>query len=176
MDLITRLPPVKSKDAILTIVNQGCLWAVIYLPCSTMITGPGIAQLYHDHILRWFRLPTKVISDRDPRFTLHFGKAFVVRLGVEQNLSTAFHLQMDGLSEWKNQWIKQYLRLVTSAAPKDWTWWLALTLAVHNNQRNATTGLLLNQVLLRYDVMLNPGDMPTTTNETTEEHNHVMAE
>jgi hypothetical protein len=63
MDLITGLPPVKGKDAILTIVDQGCSHTMIFLPCSTTITGLGIAQLYHDHIYRWFRLPTKIISN-----------------------------------------------------------------------------------------------------------------
>jgi hypothetical protein len=99
MDLIMGLPPVKGKDAILMVVDQGCSCMAIFLPCSTTITGPGIMQLYHNHIFRWFGLPTKIISDRDPRFTSHFGKAFAVWLGIEQNLSTAFHPQTDGLSE-----------------------------------------------------------------------------
>jgi hypothetical protein len=98
-----------------------------------MITGPGIAQLYHNHIFWWFGLPTKIISDRDLRFTSHFSKTLMTRLGIEQNISMAFHPQMDGLSEWKNQWIEQYLRLVTSMAPEDWTQWLALASAMHNN-------------------------------------------
>jgi hypothetical protein len=114
MDLITRLPPVKGKDAILTIVDQGCSHAAIFLLCSTTIIEPGITQLYHNHVFWWFGLPTKIISDRDLRFTLHFGRAFVAWLGIEQNLSMAFHPQMDGLSEWKNQWIEQYLRLTAS--------------------------------------------------------------
>ena len=66
MDLITRLPTIRGKDAILTIVDQGCSCAAIFLLCSTTITGPGIAQLYHDHVFRWFGLPTKIISNQDP--------------------------------------------------------------------------------------------------------------
>ena len=66
MDLITGLPTHRGYDAILTIVNQGCSRAAIFLPCSTTITGPGIAQLYLNHVYRWFSLPDKVISDRDP--------------------------------------------------------------------------------------------------------------
>src|SRR5260221_5994667 len=103
MDLITGLPIHQGKDAILTIVDQGCSRAAIFLPCATTITGPGIAQLYMDHVYRWFGLPTKVISDRDPRFTSHFGKALTTKLGIQQNLTTAFHPQTDGLSERKNQ-------------------------------------------------------------------------
>jgi hypothetical protein len=64
---------------------------------------------------------------------LSLQQALMMQLGVEQNISMAFHPQMDGLSKWKNQWIEQYLRLVSSTAPKDWTYWLALASAIHNN-------------------------------------------
>ncbi len=99
MDLITGLPPIRGHDAILTIVDHRCSRSAIFLPCSTTITGVGIAQLYLEHVYRWFGLLTKLITDRDPRFTSHFGKALTMRLGIQQNLSTAFHPQTDGLSE-----------------------------------------------------------------------------
>jgi hypothetical protein len=73
MDLITGLPTCNGKDTILTIVDHGCSRAAVFLPCTTTITGAGIAQLYLDNVYRWFGLPTKVISDRDPHFTSHFG-------------------------------------------------------------------------------------------------------
>src|SRR6266566_6857132 len=101
MDLITGLPTHKGKNAILTIVDQGCSRAAIFLPCNTTITGPGIAQLYLDNVYRWFRLPSKIISDRDPRFTSHFSKALTNKLQTQRNVSTAFHPQTDGLSERK---------------------------------------------------------------------------
>ena len=50
MDLITGLPLRNGKDAILTIVDHGCSRAAVFLPCSTNITGPGIAQLYLEHV------------------------------------------------------------------------------------------------------------------------------
>jgi len=115
MDLITGLPPIWGKDAILTIIDQGCSYAAIFLAYDMMIIGPGITQLYLDHIYRWFGLPTKVISDWDPCFMSHFGKGLAKKLGIQQNLSTAFHPQTDSLLEWKNQWVEQYLWLVTSA-------------------------------------------------------------
>jgi len=96
------------------------------------------------------------------------------KLGIQQNLSTAFHPQTDSLSEQKNQWVEQYLWLVTSAAPKDWTQWLALASAVHNNQRNNTTSLLPNQVLLGYNVTLIPDLVPSVINETAEERVKLM--
>jgi len=174
MDLITGLPPRNGKNAILTLVDHGCSRAAIFLPCSDTITGPGIAQLYLDNVYRWFGLPTKMISDRDPRFTSHFGKALTQKLGIQQNLSTAFHPQTDGLSERKNQWVEQYLRLVTSMQPKDWTEWLSMATAVHNNRKNATTGVSPNQVLLGYDIPLIPDHMGLSNNEGAEKQLDIM--
>jgi hypothetical protein len=97
-------------------------------------------------------------------------------LGVEQNISTAFHLQTDGLSEWKNQWVKQYLRLVTLAAPEDWMHWLVLASVVHNNQKNMMMGLSPNQVLLGYEVTLNPGVTLLTNTKLANERYQIMVE
>ena len=61
--------------------------------------GLSIATLYLKNIYPWFGLPRKIITDRDPRFTSHFGQALTARIGVQQNISTAFHPQTDGFSE-----------------------------------------------------------------------------
>jgi RNase H-like domain found in reverse transcriptase/Integrase zinc binding domain/Chromo (CHRromatin Organisation MOdifier) domain len=169
MDLIMGLPPVKDKDTILTIVDQGCSCVAIFLPCSMTIIGVGIAKQYQDHVFWWFRLPTKIISDRDTRFTSHFSKALMAWLSIDQNLSTAFHPQTDSLSERKDQWVEQYLCLVTSATPEDWKQWLALASAIHNNRRNVTTGLSPNQILLGYDITPNLSITPQTLVESAEE-------
>jgi hypothetical protein len=63
MDLITNLPPSEGYDAILTIVDHGCTRAAVFLPCKTSITGEHVANLYYDHVYKWFGLPSKMISD-----------------------------------------------------------------------------------------------------------------
>jgi len=63
-----------------------------------------------------------------------------------------------------------------SAAPKDWTQWLALATAIHNNCKNSTTGLSPNQIILGYDLKLNLVITIPSTNETTEERIHLMEE
>ena len=75
MDLIMGLPAQGKFDAILTIIDHRCSRAALFLPCTTHISGAGIAQLYLNHIYPWYGLPRKIISDRDPRFTSHFRKA-----------------------------------------------------------------------------------------------------
>src|SRR5258707_12242449 len=87
MDLITGLPARWGVDAILTIVDQGYSRAALFLPCTTTITIPQIAQLYLDNVYQWFGLPIKVITDQYPSFTSHFGWALAEKLGIQQNLS-----------------------------------------------------------------------------------------
>ena len=82
MDLITGLPMQRGLDAILTIVDHGCSRVAIFLPCSIHISRAGVTQLYLNHIYPWYGLPQKVISDKDPRFTSHFGKALTKQLGI----------------------------------------------------------------------------------------------
>jgi RNase H-like domain found in reverse transcriptase/Integrase zinc binding domain/Chromo (CHRromatin Organisation MOdifier) domain len=169
MDLITGLPKSDGYDAILTIVDHGCSRGAIFLPCSTTITGTGIAKLYLENVFRWFGLPRRIISDRNPRFTSHFGKAITQALGITQNLSTVFHPQTDGLSERKNQWVEQYLRLICTNQD-DWARWLPMATAVHNNARNATTGFSPNTLLLGWEPPLSLDQITPTSNQKTEDY------
>ena len=75
---------------------------------------------------------------------------------------------MDSLSERKNQWVEQYLCLITSTSLEAWTYWIVITTAVHNNRQNATTKLSPNEILLGYETELLPMKMTESTNEATE--------
>ena len=66
MDLITDLPKSEEHDSVLTIVNQECLKAAKFIPCSKMIDGPGVTRLYLIHLVPLFGLPKRIISNRDP--------------------------------------------------------------------------------------------------------------
>ena len=46
MNLITDLPKSNGFNAILTITDQSCSKAVKFIPCTTAITGEGVATLY----------------------------------------------------------------------------------------------------------------------------------
>jgi hypothetical protein len=100
---------------------------------------------------------------------LHFWKSMMERLHIQQNLSTSNHLQTDGSSERTNQWIEQTLRILTTLLPDAWPWWLALATAIYNNRRNGTTSLLLNQILIRYDIPIIPQEGIITNNALIED-------
>ena len=164
MDLITQLPNSTGYDTILTIVDHGCSRAAIFLPCKTSVLGEGIAALYLKNVYPWFGIPTKVITDRDPRFMSHFAKALCTQLGVQQNISTTYHPQTDGLSERKNQWVEQFLRLLTMNDQGQWSQWLPIATAVHNRAVNSSTGSSPIEMILGYKPPLDYRSSPATLN------------
>jgi hypothetical protein len=120
MDLITDLPKSEGYDTILTIVDQGCSKATKFIPCNKTIDAEGVAREYLHHLVPWFGIPKQIISDRDPRFASRFSRTLCHNLGIQQNISTAFHPRTDGQTERMNAWVEQYLRLWTTGRQTNW--------------------------------------------------------
>jgi hypothetical protein len=106
LDFIVKLPVSQGYDSILTITDQGCTKAAIFIPCNEDITAEETAALYIKHVFAHFGLPTKVISDRDPRFMSKFIQAACKVTGINHAPSTAYHPRTDGQSERSNQWLE----------------------------------------------------------------------
>jgi hypothetical protein len=99
VDFITKLPPSQGFDSILTITDHSCTKAVRFIPCTEAIIAEGTAQLFLQKVFCHYGLPTKIISDRDPRFTSRFTRELCHLLAIQQNISTAYHPRTDGQSE-----------------------------------------------------------------------------
>ena len=82
MDLITDLPKSDSFDSILTIVDQGCSKAAKFIPYHKTIDGPDVALEYLKHLVPWFGIPSRIISDCDPHFASTFFQALCCNLGI----------------------------------------------------------------------------------------------
>ena len=111
MDLITDLLTSHGYNSILTIIDHGCFKAAVFLPCHKMIDVMGVASLYAQRVFSFYGVPHHVISDQDSQFTAQFAKELCCVLNISQNLSTAYHPQMDGQSERVNQCVEQYLHI-----------------------------------------------------------------
>jgi len=82
MDLITNLSKSQGFNSVLTIVDQGCSKAAKFIPCHKTINGPGVANEYLKHLVPWFGLPKRIISDCNPHFTSAFAQEMCKALGV----------------------------------------------------------------------------------------------
>jgi Integrase zinc binding domain/Chromo (CHRromatin Organisation MOdifier) domain len=150
IDFIVKLPISNRYDSILTIMDHDCSKAVIFLPCNETINTLEVAELYARHIFPHYRLPLKVISDRDPRFTANFTKELCETIGIKQNISSAYHPQTDGQSERTNQSLEQYLRAFCGSKQDQWAHWLPIAQYTKNSWPHATTKKMPYDLILGY--------------------------
>ena len=125
-----------------------------------MIDATGVAALYSTRIFPFYGVPKRIISDQDPRFTTQFIQQLCTTLGIDQNLSTAYHPQMDGQLEQANQRVEQYLQIYGNKEKDDWVDLLLLAQFVYNSWKNKSIGAT------PFDLLI--GHTPTIQLQTSE--------
>jgi hypothetical protein len=138
-DMIGPLPKSRSYNTIVTMVDVKTK-AIKLEPADVTIMARGIAMVMRDRVFREEGLPAKVISDRGPQIVSRFMKELYSLLGIEGNLSTAYHPQMDGKTERMNWEVEKYLQMFTNFQQDDWVDWLPLAEFAYNNVINESTG------------------------------------
>jgi transposase InsO family protein len=119
MDYVTGLPECEGNDPFWVVVDR--LSKMRHLvPCRTTIDARGLAEMFLKEVVRLHGLPMTVTSDRGPQFAAVFWKRLCERLGVDRQLSTAFHPQTNGQTERMNGSMEQYLQIFTSHQQDDW--------------------------------------------------------
>ncbi len=120
MDFIGPLPTTaRGFDMTFTVVDRFSR-LVRFVPCMMTCTAADVAQLFWDHWVTKFVMPSKIISDRDTRFTSHFWKSLLSLLNYKLAMSTAYHPQSDGLSERFHRSIEEVLRSYVGVRQTDW--------------------------------------------------------
>jgi hypothetical protein len=143
-------------------MDHDCSKATIFIPCVEEISGEETAALYAKHVFTRYGLPTKIISDRDLRFASKFTRELCKLLGIQQNISTAYHPRTDGQSEQSNQWLEQYLQFWVNERQDDWVQYLPLAEFAHNNWTNESTCESLFHTLMGYHPRADYSGTPST--------------
>ena len=146
VDFVVKLPLSKGSDSILTVTDQGCTKAVILVPCREDMGAEAVAELFKERVFPYTGIPTKLISDRDTRFTSSWFKELCCALGVDQNISTAYHPQTDGQSERTKQTMEGLLRIFCNHQADNWVEWLAMVQYIINSRPSSTTKKALYEV------------------------------
>jgi len=119
MDFMGPLPISKNYDYLLVIIDR--LTSQVHLvPTTTCITPKEVAWLFLMEVVRLHRVPESIVSDWDMKFTSSFWKELHWLMGTKLIMSTAFHPQTDGMTEWANRLIGQVLRALVCNDQKDW--------------------------------------------------------
>jgi transposase InsO family protein len=139
VDFITKLPESHGCDMILTITDHDSTKAVILIPCREDMGSEEVARLFRDHAFPYTRIPKRIISDRDMRFTSQFFKELCAQLEIKQNMSSAYHPQTDGQSKRTNQTVETILRIFCNHQQDNWADWLKVAQYMINSHPSSTT-------------------------------------
>jgi hypothetical protein len=139
MDFIVELPKCSAGfNAILTVVCRLSKQAH-FIPLHTTATAQEVAKLFVAHIFRLHGLPSRIVSDRDPKFVSHFWTESMKLLGVTKSLSSGYHPQTDGQTEIVNRQIEQMLRCYLNHKMNNWSDLLPLLEFAYNDSVSQST-------------------------------------
>jgi len=156
LDWITKLPLlIKMKNdqkynSILTVVCCVTKYALfIFIQDDT--TAADFAELFFEHVECHFDFLRSIVTDRNSCIISDFWWEVCKIEMIKQQLSTAYHLQMNDQSETLNWIIKNYLRAYTSEDQTMWAKLLFLVQFAYNNSCNHIIQMSSNKLLHEFD-------------------------
>ena len=141
IDWVTGLPSsgAEGYDAFMSVTDKTTKILAI-IPAKKTDSAPQSAARLFQGWVRYYGLPSVIISDRDSRFTSNFWRQLAKQMGVKQAMTTAYHAQADGQSERSNQEIEIALRHYVDNSGAHWHDHLAMVEIAHNSSVHASTG------------------------------------
>ena len=118
--------------------------AIILRPTLSTATARDCGSLFFDALVSRGFLPTRLITDRDPRFVSDFWTELMSRLHIDCKLISAYHQQADPAERYI-QTIQTLLRLYV--IDDEWVDCLPFVELVINNTPNSSTGFSPNQLM-----------------------------
>ncbi|GJW48773.1 reverse transcriptase domain-containing protein [Tanacetum coccineum] len=107
-----------------------------------------LTTLYIKEIVSWHEVSISIILDRDSHFTSRFWQSLQNALGTQLDMSTAYHLEIDGQSERTIQTLEDMLQACVIDFGKGWEKHLPLVEFSYNNSYHASIKATSHRALL----------------------------
>ncbi|GJS04119.1 putative reverse transcriptase domain-containing protein [Tanacetum coccineum] len=138
MDFVSGLSRTPSSHDTIWVIVDRLTNSAHFLPMKKIDSMEKLTQQYLKEIVCRHGVPVSIISDRDSRFASGFWRSLQNALGIEVNMSNAYHPEMDGLSERTIQTLKYMLRACVIDFGKSWDRHLPLVEFSYNNSYHAS--------------------------------------
>jgi len=149
LDFISGLPTSRDKDAILVVVDKLTKYAH-FIATTAEITAEDTAILLFKRVIKYFGMPSRIIGDRDPRWTSAIWSSLARLFGTRLALSTSKHPQTDGQTEVMNQHLETMLRAYVQEDRTEWSSWLDILQFAYNNSTHSAHKSKPAELLLGY--------------------------
>jgi Chromo (CHRromatin Organisation MOdifier) domain len=128
----------------------------------TDISTSKFAALIEREVIGRHGAPKSIMSDRGSLFTSEWWSTFCYELVIKRKFSTAFHPQIDGVTERQNQILECYLRCYVNYQQDDWARLLFVAEFAYNTSVYSATGKTLIKMTRRYTpaVCKKPAEVP----------------
>jgi hypothetical protein len=100
-----------------------------------------VARVFVSEVICLHGIPKKIISYKDSIFTSRFWKSLQSTLGTQLNLSTTYHLEIDGKTKRVNQVMEDMLRMYVMDNQTHWEKYLPLVEFSYNNSLHSSIGM-----------------------------------
>ncbi|KAM2582765.1 hypothetical protein TB1_004862 [Malus domestica] len=95
MDFVYGLPRTPLRDDGNWVIIDRLTKTAHFLLVQQTYSLEKLVKLFVNNVVRLHGVPISIVSDRDPRFTSRFWKAFNAAMGTQLLFSTAYHPQAD---------------------------------------------------------------------------------
>jgi len=112
-----------------------------FIPVNMKYKMEKLVELYIKEVVRLHGIPSSIVSDKDPRFTLRFCTSLHEALGTKLKLSSTYHPQTDGQTERTIQTLEDLLRVCIIEQQGSWMECLPLIEFTYNNSYQASIGM-----------------------------------
>ncbi|GKD46274.1 putative reverse transcriptase domain-containing protein [Tanacetum coccineum] len=112
--------------------------SLIFVPMRETDPMERLARMYLQEVVTMHEIPVSIICDRDPTFASNFWRSLQEALGMNLDMSTAYHPQTDGQSERTIQTLEDMLRACVIDFGKVWVNHLPLVEFSYNNSYHAS--------------------------------------
>ncbi|GJS85486.1 putative reverse transcriptase domain-containing protein [Tanacetum coccineum] len=110
MDFITKLPKSPQGYETIWVIVDRLTKSAIFVPMRETDPIERLERIYLKEVVTRHGIPVSIICDRDPRFASNFWRSLEKALGMNLDMSTAYHPQIDGQSKRTIQTLEDMLR------------------------------------------------------------------